>query len=102
MANKFGKFLLFTAAVSTGVATAYYILKKKDAQNAAFFDEDEDYDDFSESYDEDLDSRSYVTLRDAQEDREDVFVPLAETVTARTEDGVEEFFDEEDAEETES
>lgn len=99
MANKFGKFLLFTAAVSTGVATAYYILKKKDAQNAAFFDEDEDYDDFSESYDEDLDSRSYVTLRDAQEDG---FVPLAEAITTHTEDTVEEFFDEEDPEETES
>lgn len=105
MANKFGKFLLFTGAVATGAAAALYYLKKKDADNAALFDDDEDYDDFSESYDEDLDaSRNYVTLnQNAQEANAeaegDGFVPLAEAVEAHVEDVVEEFFDEDDVEE---
>ncbi len=102
MAKKFGKFLLFTAAVTTGAAAAYYYLKQKDAQNAALLNEDEDYDDFSESYDEDLDSsRNYVTLPQeapAEADDASTFVPLSDTVESRTEDTVEEFFDEEDAE----
>ena len=30
MAKKFGKFLLFTAAIGTAAAAAYYYLQKKD------------------------------------------------------------------------
>ncbi len=106
MAKKFGKFLLFTAAVTTGAAAAYYYLKQKDAQNATLLSEDDDYDDFSECYDEDLDSsRSYVTLNPetpAEGEEAFHFVPLQDTVESRTEDAVEEFFDEEDPEDMEN
>lgn len=63
MAKKFGKFLLFTAAVGTAAAAAYYFLKKKDAASPQV-DEDDDYDDFSEELEDDTDasSRTYVPL----------------------------------------
>ncbi|MFR8844124.1 MAG: hypothetical protein ACLVGL_03165 [Waltera sp.] len=32
MAKKFGKFLLFTAAVGTAAAAAYYYMQQKDSQ----------------------------------------------------------------------
>ena len=111
MAKKFGKFLLFTAAVSGAAAAAYYYLRKKDTDNATL--EDEDYDDFSEDLEEDADaSKNYVPLTsDAkasdEEKKEDTFVPLnqmaqsADTAEAgengKTDPEVEEFFDEEDA-----
>lgn len=61
MAKKFGKFLLFTAAVGTAAAAVYYYLQKKDV--AGTVPEDEDYDDFSEDLDDDAEgSRSYVPL----------------------------------------
>ena len=44
MAKKFGKILLFTAAIGTAAAAAYYYLRKKDAVGSA--PEDDDYDDF--------------------------------------------------------
>jgi len=64
MANKFGKFLLFTAAVGTAAAAAYYYVHKKDAADAMMQDDDDDYDDFSEDLDDDTEitSRNYVPL----------------------------------------
>ena len=114
MAKKFGKFLLFTAAVSGAAAAAYYYLRKKDTDNATL--EDEDYDDFSEDLDEDPESaRNYVALKsepaaensskaddqvtaEDSADKESVFTPLTEQVSQvaeKAEESVEEFFDEE-------
>ena len=44
MANKFGKFLLVTAAIGATAAATYYFLKKRDC--ASVFPEDDDYDDY--------------------------------------------------------
>ncbi len=114
MAKKFGKFLLFAAAVSAAGAAAYYYMQKKDS--ARTNDEnDEDYDDFSDSLeDTDTPSRTYVPLnRDntAETDQEgasaaeDNFTPLtehvAETAKDKLEETVEEFFDEADPTEEE-
>lgn len=121
MAKKFGKFLLFTAAVGTAAAAVHYYLQKKNAETTE--SEDEDYDDFSEE------SHNYVSLtpdagsakaETAKEDtkkeetakeettaEKDGFTPLKETVenTAGKADdaieNVEEFFDEEDSSEEE-
>lgn len=120
MAKKFGKFLLFTAAVGSAAAAVYYYMQKKDAaQNTS---EDEDYDDFGDDPEEASESsRSYVPLTpehktasdeepkptegdkpaDADSGKTDTFTPLSEQLTqaAQTaEETVEEFFDEEDAE----
>ena len=113
MAKKFGKFLLFTAAVGGAAAAAYYYFQKKDADNLA--SEDEDYDDFSEDLDDDAETgKNYVTLvpdADASteasaEKKEDTFVPLDQMAQPadkskvkkddKTGTEVEEFFDEED------
>lgn len=104
MAKKFGKFLLFTAAVSSAVAAAYYFLQKKDSAGTA--PEDEDYDDFSEDPDTASDSaQNYVSLTpeathsEASQEQEKGFTPLSETVAQAAdsvETAVEEFFDEED------
>ena len=51
MAKKFGKFLLFTAAVGTAAAAAYYYMQQKDSQLKESSDADEDYDDFHEDLD---------------------------------------------------
>lgn len=106
MAKKFGKFLLFTAAIGTAAAAVHYYLQKKGAENTE--PEDEDYDDFSE------DSPNYVPLThdakaegpesaDEQESQNDNgFTPLKDSVenaaekTEGTIENVEEFFDEED------
>ena len=116
MAKKFGKFLLFTAAVSGAAAAAYYYMRKKDTDGATL--EDEDYDDFSEDLDEDAETvKNYVPLTpdtkasdtnaSDEEKKEDTFVPLdqvaqsADTAEAgedsKAASEVEEFFDEEDA-----
>lgn len=112
MAKKFGKFLLFTAAIGTAAAAAYYYMQKKDAAMAVSDDSDDDYDDFSDDFDEDAeDSRTYVSLnldnassteapsKEALSVEED-FTPLAEKVAANAEalveESVEEFFDEDD------
>ncbi len=113
MANKFGKFLLATAAIGTAAAAAYYYFQKKDADLAATVDSDEDYDDFSDDLDEEAaTSRSYVSLNseDVSDDTdtddtkaspleavaseiestiEDTFTPLAEQVSQATENFVE-------------
>lgn len=116
MAKKFGKFLLFTAAVSSAVAAVYYFVHKKNgAQDSA---EEEDYDDFSNDAEKDSDaSRSYVPLnpetseaetaapeetdpeKETEAPAEEGFTPLADQVpqdSEKAEDSVEEFFDEED------
>lgn len=120
MAKKFGKFLLFTAAVGAAGAAAYYYMQKKDA---ALLDEtDEDYDDFSEDVDDSA-SRTYVPLShenapeqetdaSAPEDgskQDNFFTPLAEKVAQAAEtakekaaETVEEFFDEDAPAETET
>lgn len=110
MAKKFGKFLLFTAAVGGAAAAAYYYFQKKDSNDS--LSEDEDYDDFSEDLDEETDSeKKYVSLTPEKKDSEkkdsekDTFIPLdqvAQTVEMtekddKSEPEVEEFFDEEDA-----
>ncbi len=106
MAKKFGKFLLFTAAVGAAGAAAYYYMRKKDS---AFLDEtDEDYDDFSKDADDDSASRTYVPLnhedapvQKSEAASDDSFTPLTETVASAAEtavnnaaDKVEEFFNE--------
>lgn len=107
MAKKFGKILLFTAAIGTAAAAAYYYLRKKDAAGSA--PDDDDYDDFSEDPDEETGlPHGYVPLtpgtKKAEEaDKTEDFTPLSETVaqTAEEETTVEEFFDEEDPAEEE-
>lgn len=116
MAKKFGKFLLFTAAVGTAAAAAYYYVQKKDTANSMLQDEDDDYDDFSDDFDDDTDtsSRNYVPLnredRNASENAASQseeagtdFTPLAEQVSQvaaeKPEETVEEFFDEESTDE---
>lgn len=109
MAKKFGKFLLFTAAVGTAAAAVYYYMQKKEAESTV--PEDEDYDDFSEDLDEDTDtSRNYVPLNSegkaAEEPQKDdsTFTPLekvaktVEETAEKTEESVEEFFDEDEEE----
>lgn len=120
MAKKFGKFLLFTAAVGAVGAAAYYYMQKKDS---AFFDEtDDDYDDFSEDMDGDDPARTYVPLNtenasapasqtDAQAKEpsgDDFFTPLTENAPRVNEaakndttEAVEEFFDESTPEQAE-
>lgn len=60
MANKFGKFLMFTAAAAAVGGAAYYYMKKKDAELMAELDED--YDNFGEDLEEEEPQRSYVPL----------------------------------------
>lgn len=111
MAKKFGKFLLFTAAVGTAAAAIHYYLQKKNAETTE--SEDEDYDDFSEE------SHNYVSLtpdagaektesaEEGASSQKDGFTPLKDSV--ENADGkadgaienVEEFFDEEDCSEEE-
>lgn len=104
MAKKFGKFLLVTTALASAAAAAYYYLQKKDDSDAS--PEDDDYDDFSEDLEEEAEaSHSYVPLKSetaaesgtAEEETE--FTPLADTVSQvqdRTDETVEEFFDEDE------
>lgn len=113
MAKKFGKFLLFTAAIGAAGAAAYYYMQKKDFDllNGA----DEDYDDFSEDT-EDGGSRTYVPLshddapaQESDSQEEGAFTPLTEKVSAAVDtakdelkETVENFFDEDASAETES
>lgn len=131
MAKKIGKFLLFTAAVGTAAAAAYYYMHQKDSQLKESSDADDDYDDFHEDLDESTEfSRNYVPLNATAQTsapKEDVsaepapaseesktasaeasdFTPLSDqAATLSGEEGetvedVEEFFDEEDAEDEE-
>lgn len=117
MAKKFGKILLFTAAVGAAGAAAYYYMQKKDAE--LLKESDDDYDDFSKEPDDENSTRTYVPLshdesaptesaapaENTESAGEDLFTPLAEQVTqaaetvkGEVEETVEEFFDEDDAE----
>lgn len=119
MAKKIGKFLLFTAAVGTAAAAAYYYMHQKDSQLKESSDADDDYDDFHEDLDESTEfSRNYVPLNATAQTsapKEDVsaepapeeasaFTPLSDQAAAlsgeegETVEDVEEFFDEDDAE----
>ena len=67
MSKKFGKFLLFSAITGAAIYGAYQYLQKKDEMVSADTHEndDDDFDDFSEDLDEDLNNskeRSYVSL----------------------------------------
>lgn len=130
MAKKFGKFLLFTAAVGTAAAAAYYYMQQKDSRLKESADADDDYDDFHEDLDESTEfSRNYVPLNTsaqhtvseeaaqpvseeagesaAKEADTDGFTPLSDQAADLTADAeetvedVEEFFDEEDPEDAE-
>ena len=113
MAKKFGKFLLFTAAVGGAAAAVYHYFQKKDAD--VLESEDEDYDDFSEDLDDEADTgKKYVSLtpdaeaseEDTKKEKKDSFVPLDQVAQpgdqknadsdGKTEPVVEEFFDEDD------
>ena len=119
MAKKFGKLLLFSAAIGSAVAAAYYVVQKKAGVHDVA--EEDDYDDFSEETDEkSREARNYVPLnpdeaaeKNSQEEaapsgedpeKEKAFTPLTEQVaqaSANAEESVEEFFDEEDSSDAE-
>ena len=122
MAKKFGKFLLFTAAVGTAAAAAYYYMQQKNSLLMESTDADDDYDDFHEDLDESTEfSRNYVPLNasvPASAPTEETaetevsssssdFTPLSGQAAdlsgeeGETVEDVEEFFDEEDAEDEE-
>lgn len=107
MAKKFGKFLLFTAATAAACAGVYYYLQSKGKLAADYNgEEDDDYDDFGEDLDDTESGRSYVSLNHdtATEPKEEAsseapFEKLSSLVSdaaEKTEEKVEEFFDEDD------
>ena len=107
MAKKFGKLVLFTAAVGTIAAAAYLAYKNTEEALAKLNDDDfDDFEDSGEVHVKKASGRKYVDLFNENDDEdEDVkkedkdFVPLSETVSEAVEkaaDEVEEFFDEED------
>lgn len=124
--NKFGKFLLFSAAVGAVAAGAYYYLQNKNGVSNNDFDDDDDFDDFSEDLDNDNSDnsntaeRSYVSLDFDNNTETPAENPSDETASSETDTAkealsnlekaaesakaeVEEFFDEdeEDFSETE-
>ena len=53
MSNKFGKFLLAGAAIGSAIGTTFYLMKKKkNVPETPEEYEDEDYDDFSEDFED--------------------------------------------------
>ena len=106
MAKKFGKFVLFTAAAAAACAGVYYYFQNKEKLSADLNDEDEDYDDFSDDLDDNDSGRSYVSLNhdEASAGDDAPFEKLSSLVSdaaEKTEEKVEEFFDE-DAEDESS
>lgn len=106
MAKKFGKFLLFTAAVGAVVAGTYYYLQNKTAR---IEEDDDDFDDFDEYEDDDFEEgeddagRSYVSLdlentdsAAPEQKANEANAPAQQESASKTEDKVEEFFDDED------
>ncbi|MEG1848487.1 MAG: YtxH domain-containing protein [Lachnospiraceae bacterium] len=87
MAKKFGKFLVFTAAVGAVAAGAYYYMQNKKDEIS---EDEDDFDDF----DDDLDD----TTPDSSQERSYVSLNLDDN---KPSDHVEEFFDD-DIEEEES
>ncbi len=106
MAKKFGKFVLFTAAVAAAGAGVYYYLKNKETLASDFDEEDEDYDDFSDDLEETEANRSYVALSHdsaapaeeaaAEETPFEKLSSIVSDAAEAAEEKVEEFFDEED------
>lgn len=110
MAKKFGKFLMFTAAVGAVAAGAYYYMQNKNDNHFEDDDDFDDFDDFDEDLDDDTDSnsstkeRSYVSLNlddtkldedsavTAEKKEEEPFIPE----TGKKVDKVEEFFDDDE------
>ena len=106
MSKKIGKILLATAGLATAAAAAYYYLQKKDIMSSINKEEEEDLDNFSEDLD-DTASRSYVPLNREEsatnvvsQTEVDVDSQPIESAAAETAAEVEEFFDEEDPQET--
>lgn len=124
MAKKFGKLLLFSAAIGSAIGAVCYFARKRNAEHDSA---EEDYDDFSEEETKDSDSRSYVPLtpegqteepagaaepeepactasaeecpaKEEEAAGQDGFTPLAETAQ-KAEETVEEFFDEDSTDE---
>ena len=103
MANKFGKFLLFTAAVGTATATAYYFLHKNNTKQTTSED-DSDYDDFNDDLDDENNDteRNYVPL--TRDNTASIPEEATKTVESIENDSplepivekIEEFFDEDD------
>lgn len=109
MSKKFGKILLFTAAIGSAVAATYYYLQKRDADLS--YEGEDDFDNFEAEATEA--SRNYVELpkeasaqaAEGTSSESSSFTPLKDVAndaeaTSPVEE-VEEFFDEED-EETEA
>lgn len=89
MANKFGKFLLFTAAVGTIAAAAYYYKQKK--ENEASFDEDDDdYDNFFSADTQKASevSRNYVPLNPETAHTETFSTNTSENVSTNASENV--------------
>ncbi len=95
MAKKFGKILLFTAVVGAAAAGAYYYFQKK-SQKACedALDDDEDYDNFSDSADDADACRSYIPLGKEESATECCCEDLMDQVQEKAEEKVEEFFGE--------
>lgn len=101
MAKKFGKFLMFTAAVGAVAAGAYYYMQNKNKNDFEDDDDFDDFDDFSEDLDNDEASndnskkeRSYVSLN--LDDAKPAEEKIPEAATPENIEKVEEFFDEDD------
>lgn len=93
MAKKFGKFLLFSAAVGAAAAGVYYYLQNKNTDDFDFDDEELDDEKDTDSQDcgaKDAEERSYVDLDLKSSETE--AAPEQETAT------VEEFFNDENDE----
>lgn len=95
MAKKFGKFLLFSAAVGAAAAGVYYYLQNKSADDFDF--DDEDLDDLEDTDSKDCapkesGERSYVDLNPEASD--------AEAAAEQKADTVEEFFHDEQESDT--
>ncbi|MBQ9140409.1 MAG: hypothetical protein IJX63_01265 [Lachnospiraceae bacterium] len=91
MSNKFGKFLLATAALSTAAVAAYHFLQKKDSALANQEEGDDDYDDFSDPLDEESEtpSRSYVSLNPEESSAKDAPIEAEENISIIAEPVVE-------------
>lgn len=91
MAKKFGKFLLFTAAVGSAAAAVYYYMHKKG--NAEEHLKEEESEDFNEDLDDAESSKNYVPLtpgaEDQNEKKEDSFVPLDKVAPAAGQESAE-------------
>lgn len=104
MAKKFGKFLLFTAAVGAVAAGTYYYLQNKSPNIEEDDDDFDDFDDYDDDFDDEEDAeRSYVSLNldnaataSPAQAEDTAPQPDQAEVSSKPEEKVEEFFDDED------